>query len=98
MALKMVETGKAPNAEARKVPAWQSQIRCGLGDNMGMATSDFPTGITPREERLAVIPAANARLEERQREADAAKGRSEDGDRRPRVIHRIRIGSTLWQH
>jgi len=45
---------------------------------------DIPAEITRREQRLAVIQAAKARLEERQREADLAKGRSEDDARRPR--------------
>ena len=45
---------------------------------------DIPAEITRREERLAVIQAAKARLEARQREADTARGRSEDDQRRPR--------------
>lgn len=39
---------------------------------------DIPAEITRREERLAVIRAARARLEERQRQADIARGRSDD--------------------
>ena len=39
---------------------------------------DLPAEITRREERLAVIRAARARLEERQRQADIARGRSDD--------------------
>lgn len=45
---------------------------------------DLPAEITRREARLAVIQAAKARLEARQREADAARGRSAGDDRRPR--------------
>ena len=45
---------------------------------------DVPAEIVRRENRLAVIQAAKARLEERQREEDRAKGRSEEDDRRPR--------------
>jgi hypothetical protein len=45
---------------------------------------DLPAEIARREARLAVIQAAKARLEARQREADAARGRSADDDRRPR--------------
>src|SRR5438876_5256018 len=37
---------------------------------------DLPAEIKRREERLAVIQAAKVRLEERQREADVARGRS----------------------
>ncbi len=39
---------------------------------------DIPAEIARREERLAVILAARARLEERQRQADMARGRSDD--------------------
>lgn len=39
---------------------------------------DIPAEIARREERVAVIQAARARLEERQRQADIARGRSDD--------------------
>jgi transposase len=45
---------------------------------------DIPAEIQRREKRLAAILAAKHRLENRQRKADEAKGRSEDDDRRPR--------------
>lgn len=45
---------------------------------------DIPAEIERREARLATIEAAKAKLQARQREADAALGRSEDDDRRPR--------------
>jgi len=45
---------------------------------------DLPAEIARREARLAVIKAAKERLEARQREADAARGRSGGDDRRPR--------------
>ena len=45
---------------------------------------DVPAEIERREDRLAIIGAAKARLEARQREADVQRGRSEDDDRRPR--------------
>jgi transposase len=45
---------------------------------------DIPAEIERREARLATIEAAKAKLQARQREADAARGRSEDDDRRPR--------------
>ena len=45
---------------------------------------DIPAELTRRKDRLAAIAAAKARLEERQREADLARGRSEDDERIPR--------------
>lgn len=45
---------------------------------------DIPAEIERRTARLAVIAAAKTRLEARQREADLARGRSEDDGRRPR--------------
>lgn len=45
---------------------------------------DLPSELARREARLATIQAAKARLEERQREADRARGRGPDDDRRPR--------------
>ncbi|MFM9438556.1 transposase, partial [Janthinobacterium sp. CG_23.3] len=41
---------------------------------------DIPAEIARREDRLAVIRAARARLEDRQRQADIARGRSDDED------------------
>ena len=45
---------------------------------------DIPAEISRRQERLAAIAAAKARLEERQRQADALRGRSPDDERRPK--------------
>lgn len=45
---------------------------------------DIPEQIARRQDRLAAIAAAKARLEQRQREADIERGRSADDDRRPR--------------
>jgi hypothetical protein len=45
---------------------------------------DIPSEIKRRADRLAAISAAKLRLEQRQQEADAARGRSEDDQRRPR--------------
>jgi transposase len=45
---------------------------------------DLPAEIERRETRLAMIEAAKARLEARQREADTARGRHADDERRPR--------------
>jgi transposase len=45
---------------------------------------DIPAEIERRQARLAAIEAAKARLKERQRQADAQRGRSDDDDRRPK--------------
>ena len=45
---------------------------------------DIPAEIERRADRLAVIKAARERLEARQAEADQAKGRTSDDERRPR--------------
>lgn len=45
---------------------------------------DIPAEIARRETRLEVIRAARERLEERQRAADTARGRSSGDDRKPR--------------
>ena len=45
---------------------------------------DIPAEIERRAVRLAVIAAAKARLEARQREADLARGRGEEDECRPR--------------
>lgn len=45
---------------------------------------DIPAELTRRKDRLVVIAAAKARLEERQREMDKARGRSEGDERKPR--------------
>jgi transposase len=45
---------------------------------------DIPAEIERRQERLAAIAAAKARLEERQRQADTQRGRTPDDERRPK--------------
>lgn len=45
---------------------------------------DIPAEIARRQERLAAISAAKARLEERQRLADSQRGRTPGDERRPR--------------
>jgi hypothetical protein len=45
---------------------------------------DIPTEIQRREVRLKAITEARERLEQRQRDADTERGRSDDDDRRPR--------------
>lgn len=45
---------------------------------------DLPAEIKRREDRIDAIAQAKARLEQRQREADTAQGRSKDDERKPR--------------
>lgn len=45
---------------------------------------DIPSEIKRRTDRLAAITAAKLRLQQRQEEADAARGRSKDDQRKPR--------------
>jgi transposase len=45
---------------------------------------DIPAEIARRTERLAAIVAAKARLEERQRQSDAQRGRTPDDERKPK--------------
>jgi hypothetical protein len=45
---------------------------------------DIPAEIARRQDRLDAIAAARTRLEQRQRDEDIEKGRSDDDDRRPR--------------
>ena len=45
---------------------------------------DIPAELERRQVRLTAIEAAKARLEERQRQSDAQRGRSPDDDRQPR--------------
>lgn len=45
---------------------------------------DLPAEIARREQRLAAIAEARARLEQRQREADQQRGRNENDERKPR--------------
>lgn len=45
---------------------------------------DIPAELERRQARLAAIEAAKARLEERQRQSDAQRGRSPDDERQPK--------------
>ncbi len=45
---------------------------------------DIPAEIARRQDRLDAIAAARTRLEERQRQADLQRGRSDDDDQKPR--------------
>jgi len=58
---------------------------------------DIPAEIERRQARLAAIAASKARLEERQRQADSQRGRSEDDDRRPKDKNGKPRGGTPYQ-
>jgi len=51
---------------------------------VGEPEQDIPAEIARREVRVAAIAQAKARLEAQQREADRARGRTPDDDRKPR--------------
>lgn len=51
---------------------------------VGEPEQDIPAEIARREARVAAIAEAKARLEAQQREADLARGRTPDDDRKPR--------------
>ena len=58
---------------------------------------DIPAEIERRQARLAAIEAAKARLEERQRQADTQRGRSEDDERKPKDKNGKPRGGTPYQ-
>jgi len=58
---------------------------------------DIPAEIARRETRLEVIRAARERLEERQRAADTARGRSSGDDRKPRGPDGNPRGGSLYK-
>ena len=58
---------------------------------------DIPAEIARRETRLEVIRAARERLEERQRTADTARGRSSGDDRKPRGPDGKPKGGSLYK-
>lgn len=84
---KAMSYGRMVQAEAE----WKQQIAVLLGRARATDAAeanepdqDLPVEMARREQRLAAIEAAKARLEARQREADAARGRQEGDGRRPR--------------
>lgn len=58
---------------------------------------DIPAEITRRQDRLVAIAAAKVRLEERQRQADTARGRSADDERKPRGKDGVPKGGKPYQ-
>ena len=59
---------------------------------------DIPAEIERRQHRLEVIRAAKERLEERQRQADSARGRTPDDERRPRDPEGNPRQGALYKH
>ena len=57
--------------------------------------NELPEELQHRQTRLTKIRDAKARLEQAQREADTARGRHEDDDRRPPAVVVLRISGTL---
>jgi hypothetical protein len=47
---------------------------------------DILVKLAPRQSRLDAIQAAKTRLQERQQQADMARGRTSDDERRPSVL------------
>jgi transposase len=58
---------------------------------------DIPAELERRQARLAAIEAAKARLEERQRQSDAQRGRSADDERQPKDKHGKPKGGKPYQ-
>lgn len=68
----------------RQIDALLDQARSADAAEQNEPETDIPAEIQRRQDRLSVIAAAKARLESRQRELDAARGRKPHDDRIPR--------------
>lgn len=68
----------------QQITALLKRARATDAAEANVAEQDPPAEIARREQRLAAIAAAKARLEAQQREADAAHGRHEGDERKPR--------------
>jgi len=68
----------------RQIDALLDKARSADAAEQNEPDTDIPAEIQRRQDRLSVIAAAKARLESRQRELDAARGRKPHDDRIPR--------------
>jgi transposase len=84
---KAMSYGRMQQAEAelkQQIAALLERARATDATEDDEPEQDLPAEIARREARLAAIEAAKARLEAQQREADTARGRHADDERRPR--------------
>ena len=84
---KAMSYGRMLQAEAelkQQIAALLERARATDAAEANEPERDLPAEIARREQRLAAIEAAKARLEAQQREADALRGRHEGDDRKPR--------------
>ena len=84
---KAMSYGRMQQAEAElkaQIAGLLERARAADASEASEPEPELPAEIARREARLAAIAAAKARLEARQREADQARGRGPDDDRRPR--------------
>ena len=84
---KAMSYGHMLKAEAElkaQIEALLNQARAADEAEKNEPELDIPAEIARRQDRLDAIAAAHARLEQRQREADLARGRSDDDDQKPR--------------
>ena len=84
---KAMSYGHMLKAEAElkaQIDALLNQARAADDAEKNEPELDIPAEIARRQDRLDAIAAARARLEARQREADLARGRSDDDDQKPR--------------
>lgn len=84
---KAMSYGRMEQAEAelkQQIAALLERARATDAAESNEPEHDLPAEIARREQRLAAIEAAKARLEAQQRQADAARGRHEGDERKPR--------------
>lgn len=84
---KAMSYGRMQQAEAdlkQQIASLLERARSADAAEANEPEQDLPAEIARREARLAAIESAKARLEARQREADAARGRHAGDERKPR--------------